>query len=503
MKSFPKIAALLLGFLLSNLAYSESWISVTQDNNGKTIYGFDRDRLASVGELLAVWTLESSTEPLSRGRGVIDLFREQAYRRMSLLHVDCKSKAFVYVTVVTQNKEGRILDSFTEPENKRIPNSAPPGTAAEKLIDAACNHVAMQAIANKSNYSKNDPVEVAFIKTKWGYVGASADLSHEAYLGLDTVVVSDQTQPNFRTYLSRLDAKKPLMMKSRLTPHSVTRWLIDCSTLEMNQGNTAYFGSDGSFVDRILVPDLIEINPAKSTFAASIGKKACEASATVQENRSTEKVESPSTVPSISTGTAWYVGNVYFITASHVIGDAKEINGYWTINDWVVMKVIKNDPTNDVALLKSVSPVRLKPLQLAKSSVTVGARVFTLGYPHVGNLGIEPKFTGGEVSSLSGMLDDPRHLQISVPVQAGNSGGPLVNQSGEVVGVINSKLKADIVLKATGDLPQNVNYALKSWFVASMLDGLSLGGEPSRRTPKTQEDVAQMLRDSVVLILVK
>ena len=101
-------------------------------------------------------------------------------------------------------------------------------------------------------------------------------------------------------------------------------------------------------------------------------------------------------------------------------------------------------------------------LRLVGTEAGLGAEVFTVGFPKTEILGVKPKLATGVISSRFGMRDDPRTYQISVPVQAGNSGGPLLNKQGQVVGVVAAKLNAAQVFNWIGDLPQNVNYAVKS-----------------------------------------
>jgi hypothetical protein len=115
---------------------------------------------------------------------------------------------------------------------------------------------------------------------------------------------------------------------------------------------------------------------------------------------------------------------------------------------------------HDLHLIK-IEPV--KPTPYIRLSIErpdrLGVKCFTIGYPLTSIQGFSPKFTEGTISSLTGIDDDPTSLQISVPVQPGNSGGALVSESGLVLGMIQSGLSSSAVFKATGGLPQNVNYA--------------------------------------------
>lgn len=107
--------------------------------------------------------------------------------------------------------------------------------------------------------------------------------------------------------------------------------------------------------------------------------------------------------------------------------------------------------------------------------MTLGRDVFTLGFPNVDLQGFSPKLTKGVVSGLNGIQDDPSCFQISAAIQPGNSGGPLINNDGCVVGMINSKLNDLATAKLTGSLPQNVNYAVKSAYILPLLDAIPEG----------------------------
>jgi len=112
---------------------------------------------------------------------------------------------------------------------------------------------------------------------------------------------------------------------------------------------------------------------------------------------------------------------------------------------------------------KEIANIRSKPIQSGDSVVAIG-------YPFHGLLTSDFTVTTGVVNSLSGILNDTRFLQISAPVQPGNSGGPLLDSNGEVVGMVAAKLNALKFVKATDDIPENINFAIKTGALRDFLD---------------------------------
>lgn len=121
-------------------------------------------------------------------------------------------------------------------------------------------------------------------------------------------------------------------------------------------------------------------------------------------------------------------------------------------------ELIKVDRLNDLALLQIKG--RFTPLSIGNSKkVLLGATVHAIGFPQYQLQGRKPKYNQGSISSTSGLQDDDRHFQISIPVQPGNSGGPVFDDLGNVIGVVVSKLKGS----------ENVNYAIKSELVLKLM----------------------------------
>ena len=132
--------------------------------------------------------------------------------------------------------------------------------------------------------------------------------------------------------------------------------------------------------------------------------------------------------------------------------------------------IVARDPNNDLALLRG--PVRLPvPIAVDDRGIRPGDTVVAVGFPLPDLLASEASVTTGTVSALAGIGNDMRLLQVTVPVQPGNSGGPLLDLHGRVVGVVVGKLDALQVASITGDIPQNVNFAIKAGVARSFLAG--------------------------------
>jgi S1-C subfamily serine protease len=204
-----------------------------------------------------------------------------------------------------------------------------------------------------------------------------------------------------------------------------------------------------------------------------------------------------------SMGTGWLTSHGYVVTCFHVVkGHAKVFIKSRKIEK-LAAKIVQKDPVNDIAVLKPERLSGLPPgLPIAGSDLVLAQKVFTLGYPQVQLLGDALKYTEGTVSALSGLHDDARCIQISVPVQSGNSGGPLLNTSGEVVGIIVSKLAAINVFKWTGDLPENVNYAVRTDYAKPLFGALDKLEFPVLSPKKEDvEELVSRLSPAVVMVI--
>ncbi len=186
----------------------------------------------------------------------------------------------------------------------------------------------------------------------------------------------------------------------------------------------------------------------------------------------------------------------HLLTNRHVVAGCTELraNGYKT-------KIIAEDPNNDLALLRLEQPLTSVAFFRVGRGARIGDKVVAAGYPLRGLLGSGLNVTFGNVSSLTGIGNDSRLYQISAPVNSGNSGGPLIDESGHIVGIVTSKINALRTAKATGDIPQGANFAIKGSIMQIFLDlnNIDYQTAPSR-LPKSSSIIADEAKKYTFLI---
>jgi len=202
----------------------------------------------------------------------------------------------------------------------------------------------------------------------------------------------------------------------------------------------------------------------------------------------------------------------YVITNYHVVKGANSIRTKFTNGQTVEAVVVAKDSKNDIAILKleQSPPLSATQIKLGDSSqARMGEKIFTIGYPASKIMGEKPKYSEGVINAMTGLKDDPAFFQVSVPVQPGNSGGPLFNERGEVIGITTASLSS-LAMDAMGAIAQNVNYAIKSSFVKNLLSTIPelmlsntgivvVPNEPEKSLPNFIEQVSK----NIVLIEAK
>ena len=188
-----------------------------------------------------------------------------------------------------------------------------------------------------------------------------------------------------------------------------------------------------------------------------------------------------------------------FVTNAHVVNGCKSITAQQSEKTFDA-DIIAIDKTNDLAALRVKSSFKAVA-NFSDQQIELGEKVAAFGFPLYGALSSGGNFTIGYVSGLTGLGDDSRFLQISAPVQPGNSGGPLIDNKGRLVGVVTSKLNAVKVAKAIGDIPQNINFAIRAMALRYFLDANGIKANVAKNEKDKSDTELASLGKSISLIV--
>lgn len=169
-----------------------------------------------------------------------------------------------------------------------------------------------------------------------------------------------------------------------------------------------------------------------------------------------------------SSGTGYAISsNGYIVTNHHVTNGATSIKIRGINGDFsktFTAKIIIEDKNNDLSIIKiddsNFTTLGTIPYVIANRTSDVGSSVFVLGYPLRATMGDEVKLTNGIISSKSGFQGDVTSYQVTAPIQPGNSGGPLFDEKGSIIGIINAKHVG----------AENASYAIKASYLMNLID---------------------------------
>jgi trypsin-like peptidase/uncharacterized protein DUF4189 len=198
-----------------------------------------------------------------------------------------------------------------------------------------------------------------------------------------------------------------------------------------------------------------------------------------------------------SSGTGFAVANgTFLLTNFHVVDGCTTVN----VLGVGIGTVKFADRKIDIAVIEPERPLAASlRFRASDQQVKLGEEIIVVGFPLKGLLSSGPTVTTGIVSSLAGIRDDANRWQISAPVQPGNSGGPVLDRAGNVVGIVVSKLNALKIAPLTGDIPQNVNFAIPASIVTPILNARSIKYRTGTfETAKPVSDIVSAASSAVV-----
>jgi S1-C subfamily serine protease len=254
------------------------------------------------------------------------------------------------------------------------------------------------------------------------------------------------------------------------TEYCLWETVFDIKKARLKPVQIVFYDERGTVLQRINRPN----SEWQGNLPGSVGECLTEALENYQTESEGSKVpeEQDEVGAELVSGSGFLVSNDgYVVTNAHVVDNASAIRVLLAGNTGKNIyhaKVVQIDKSNDLAVLaiddSSFSPRPVPPFSFRRSLVQSGEQVFTMGYPLVNYMGADVKVTDGIVSSASGYGGDVTSYQITAPIQHGCSGSPLFDRDGNVVGVINALMSADVV--------ENVGYAIKSGYLLNLLEML-------------------------------
>jgi hypothetical protein len=202
---------------------------------------------------------------------------------------------------------------------------------------------------------------------------------------------------------------------------------------------------------------------------------------------------------SASSGSGFAVSaDGYVITNNHVIEGCQEVVVHTKSKD-VTMRVITYDPQNDLALLKGdFRPSRV--FALSRSRPELLQDIYVAGYPFGKAISTSVKVTKGIISSLTGIGNNSSNIQIDAALQSGNSGGPIIDELGNVVGVAVSKLDAKYMFDNFGSIPENTNFGIKSNVVRNILDSNDVDTPSANQSKISKSILGKMISNGTYYI---
>lgn len=200
-----------------------------------------------------------------------------------------------------------------------------------------------------------------------------------------------------------------------------------------------------------------------------------------------------------STGSGFFVTPAgHFVTNEHVVRKCDEV----FVKGFGQAQIIQKDAYNDLALLKLNAPKALPYVKVRSKPVQLGQEIVVFGYPLASILNNGLNVTTGIVSSETGMRNDKRMIQFSAAIQPGNSGGPIVDRSGNLVAVVKSKFSDRFALDRKNFVPQTLNFGVKVEVLSRFLsrNGVQSKKAPAADKPRSVADLAATAKSHTMLV---
>jgi len=443
-------------------AVAANWVRVTASDDGE--FFLETDSIRRDGPYTYAWLRLQWSKAREVG--------EAAYVRTETLYrIECDAKRWASV------EGGRYAASGRQVWSGKLRGEwsyLRPGSIGETVAESACKSAVGQQQAAAPSGSTEDIVTFADDDDgTWVYFPATLSFNGAEFKVLAVNILSE-----------------PATDKQTQRKVAAIGWSQkgNCRTSEMRTDFKFSLDAEYNKLRDLDVGD--EYSKASQYPQTSIGylllSKVCKtkgyqavAAATKEAPKvasSSQPAENATAKRNGSSGSAFAVSaNGHLLTNFHVIDGCSQLAVSAPGIERSTGRVVARDNRNDLALVQI--PVATPTFASFRSApIRAGEAIVALGFPLKGLLATEVNVSTGTVSALAGLGNDTSKLQLSAPIQPGNSGGPLLDSTGAVAGVVVEKINALAVAKLTGSLPENVNFAVKNEL--AMLFMRSAGVEP-------------------------
>ena len=474
---------------LASVADAQTWTAIGTDSD-HTAYSVDVSSISGSGNARSAWVQEIPTSK--------KWMASQSFWYSSELvrfEFDCENEDIFPQAETYRDEAGAILSNQAHVAAPTSFYPVPPGTIGNMLLKYVCNGSTSPSISPSTQRLMPFGPETQIDWTQVASNDSAVDYVTKA--GIDDEGKGVILFYNKETYSTP-------QANGGDAPYSVGYYIsaINCLSKTYLIMVEDLYGLSGNYISsKKISSDQVHPTPiVPNSFADAERQAVCPGS-----NAIASVPQEPVPAPAISSGTAWLGPGGYLITADHVVDGATSLALAQGGKYIGTAELVLADPANDIAVLKPAFIDGVHP-SIAIRSVPpkLGERIFTLGYPAPDQLGLSVKVTSGEISALTGQdavthrIDDARLMQVSAPVQPGNSGGPVMDANGEAIGIVISRLQ----LTSSSELAQNVNYALKIGYVQALLAGLPAlsPDRPVQPTSSMVDAIAQLQRGVFLIV---
>ena len=289
--------------------------------------------------------------------------------------------------------------------------------------------------------------------------------------------------------------QKPVVLAKKVCNSSTPE---ACSIATLCERATTITGNSKAWSTHSFMQNYVR-NAKKRNLACGVEVQTAKPKVTETPKPAPATVPNPDETFKVASGSGFYVSDEgHIITNHHVINGCKDMKVH-SKGRVISTLQIAEDKSNDLALLK-ISETPSHVFALSDNSPFPLQDIIVAGFPFGNRYSSSLKFTQGIVSSLTGMGDNYSEIQIDAALQQGNSGGPLIDEFGNIIAVAVAKLDAKYMFEKYGIIPENTNFGVKASAVKNLMEGNGISVKSPNTEVISKQDLSRLATDGTVYL---